>query len=85
MLTYEYKCSACGLMFERRQSITDPALTICPDCGGSVQRLISGGSGFILKNAAPGQSSTGHACSLDRSGQTCCGRAEPCGQKPCET
>ncbi len=48
MPTYEYRCSKCG-EFEVFQKISDPPLEKCPDCGGSVKRLISGGSTFILK------------------------------------
>jgi len=47
MPTYEYKCEKCG-MFEVSQRITEDALTACPTCSGSVERLISA-SAFHLK------------------------------------
>ncbi len=51
MPTYDYKCDSCGYQFEAFQSMKDNPLTTCPDCGGSVQRLIGGGNGFIFKGS----------------------------------
>ncbi len=48
MPTYEYECSACRRVFEIRQRITEPPLTTCEECGGSVHRLLSAAP-FILK------------------------------------
>jgi putative FmdB family regulatory protein len=50
MPTYEYACSACGSEWEEIQRITAPPLEVCPKCGkSSAHRLISAGTGFILK------------------------------------
>lgn len=50
MPTYEYACEACGHQFEQFQSITAAPIRKCPACGKrKVQRLISGGSGFLFK------------------------------------
>src|SRR3989442_11275010 len=46
--TYEYQCEKCQRVFEIRQRITEPALTICEVCGGHVKRLLSPAP-FILK------------------------------------
>jgi putative FmdB family regulatory protein len=46
--TYEYECDACHRTFEVRQRISEPALTTCDACGGSVRRLLSPAP-FILK------------------------------------
>jgi putative FmdB family regulatory protein len=46
--TYEYECSGCHRVFEVRQRISEPALTTCDVCGGSVHRLLSS-TPFILK------------------------------------
>lgn len=59
MLTYAYECDKCG-EFEWEQSIRDPRLEACPHCGAPVERLISGGSGFIMKG---GGSSFENKCS----------------------
>ncbi len=48
MPTYEYQCEKCQRVFEIRQRITEPALTICEVCGGHVKRLLSPAP-FILK------------------------------------
>ncbi len=87
MPTYEYRCERCGLAFDRRQAITEAALDECPDCGGPVHRLVSGGSGFILKEPGPARESAVADCSLQRTGRTCCGRSRrcetpSCGEKP---
>src|SRR5437667_11710467 len=46
--TYEYQCEKCQRVFEIRQRITEPALTICEVCGVHVKRLLSPAP-FILK------------------------------------
>jgi putative FmdB family regulatory protein len=84
MPTYEYECETCGLRFERRQAITEEPVTKCPECHGKVQRLISGGIGFILRGSGQGRAGRrGNECSLEQAGITCCGRNERCGKPPC--
>lgn len=84
MPTYQYECRACGQSFEREQSITEPALTRCPECGGEVRRVISGGSGFMFKGGGQGRiGRSGKGCSLEQTGKTCCGRAQRCDKPPC--
>jgi putative FmdB family regulatory protein len=46
--TYEYECDSCHRVFEIRQRISEPAITTCDVCGGSVRRLLSAAP-FILK------------------------------------
>ncbi len=86
MPTYEYRCDACGNVFERFQSMTEKPLTVCPTCKGPVTRLIGGGSAIILKGSRSDVSHHGQthapACGRDR---PCCGREVPCDTKPCET
>jgi putative FmdB family regulatory protein len=83
MPTYEYKCTACGFSFERWQSISEPPLEECPQCGGATKRLVSGGSGFLLKNLGGGEQRNSSTCSLEQTGRTCCGRQEKCGEPSC--
>ena len=40
MPTYVYRCKTCEVTFECRQKMTDACLTECPECGGSVHRVI---------------------------------------------
>jgi putative FmdB family regulatory protein len=49
MPTYEYECDGCGISFERFQRISDDPIRTCPECGGSVRRLISAGGGLVFK------------------------------------
>ena len=52
MPTYEYECRSCGHEFETFQSMSDDALTDCPECRRSdLRRLIGGGSGIIFKGS----------------------------------
>ncbi len=63
MPLYAYQCQDCGLTFERRQSFSEAPITVCPECGGAVQRLIQPvgiifkGSGFYVTDNR-GKSST---------------------------
>jgi putative FmdB family regulatory protein len=49
MPTYEYKCRDCDHTFERFQGINEEPIEECPECGGSVRRLISSGGGLVFK------------------------------------
>lgn len=49
MPTYQYRCNECSYEFSEFQSITADPLSTCPECGGAVKRLISGGAGFLFK------------------------------------
>jgi putative FmdB family regulatory protein len=52
MPTYEYRCRDCGHTFDIVQSMKDDALTVCPECGGSLRKVFGApmisfkGSGF---------------------------------------
>ncbi|MFZ5758842.1 MAG: FmdB family zinc ribbon protein [Thermodesulfobacteriota bacterium] len=48
MPIYEYECEKCNKVTEAWQSIADEPLTTCPDCHGSLKKLISS-SAFHLK------------------------------------
>lgn len=52
MPTYDYRCKNCGHEMAVFQSITDDALTKCPECGeDALQRLIGAGAGIIFKGS----------------------------------
>lgn len=57
----------------------------CPDCSGKVKRMISGGTGFILKSSdrVSRVNRGGAECALEQTGRTCCGRNERCGKVSC--
>lgn len=51
MPTYEYCCSNCSKEFELFQSISSDPFANCPQCGTSVRRSLSGGTGIIFKGS----------------------------------
>ena len=77
MPAYEYCCENCGEHFERRQKMSDPEVEACPDCGGGVKRLISGGAGAITGRG--GES----AMSRPACGEGACCMNEGCGMGGC--
>jgi len=87
MPTYEYRCHTCGKEFEKFQKITDDPVTICPECGGSVEKLIGAGSGILFKGRGfyATDYGTGNMQTRCGRGSTCCGRETPCETKPCES
>ena len=48
MPIYEYQCIACEKITEAMQKFSDEPLTVCPECGGQLKKLISNTS-FVLK------------------------------------
>ena len=69
MPTYEYACRNCSHRFETWQKMTDEPLTICPECGGHIRRvlfpagIVFKGSGFYKTDHASGAmgGENGHA------------------------
>jgi len=65
MPLYEYKCSACGNLFEKIVKFSDPPLETCPKCGGKVEKLLSSpaiqfkGSGWYINDYAKKSSKDG--------------------------
>jgi len=82
MPAYEYECATCSHHFERRQKMSEPPISICPECGGGVKRLISGGAGAISKGSGGSSAHKQMNCGL---GGACCGQgAGCCGEMGCE-
>lgn len=58
MPIYEYRCEDCGELTEMLQRFDDPPLGSCPECGGSVKKLVSApafqfkGSGWYVTDYA---------------------------------
>ncbi|NUQ80742.1 MAG: zinc ribbon domain-containing protein [Bacteroidetes bacterium] len=50
MPTYDYRCTACGVIFEKFSKMSDPSVTACQSCGSDAERVISGGS-FVFKGS----------------------------------
>jgi putative FmdB family regulatory protein len=41
MPLYEYKCISCQKLVEKIQKFSDPEITVCPHCGGTLERVVS--------------------------------------------
>ena len=67
MPLYEYECKECGVRFERRQPYQDKPLTVCPECNGTLRRVIGTtgvifkGPGFYVNDHAKAGSKAKHA------------------------
>jgi putative FmdB family regulatory protein len=65
MPTYEYVCRDCRHQFETWQKMTDEPLTICPECGGQIRRvlfpagIVFKGSGFYKTDHSNSNSAGG--------------------------
>ncbi|AEC21311.1 hypothetical protein PT7_2771 [Pusillimonas sp. T7-7] len=51
MPIYAYKCSACGHAQDVLQKMSDPVLTVCPECGVSAYQKQVTAAGFQLKGS----------------------------------
>jgi len=58
MPTYEYLCQSCSHRFETWQKMADEPLTVCPECGNHIRRVlfpagvVFKGSGFYKTDSA---------------------------------
>jgi putative FmdB family regulatory protein len=52
MPTYDYRCDACEHQFEEFQSMSEPPLKKCPQCGKKkLRRLFGTGAAVLFKGA----------------------------------
>ena|SRR6266487_1326937 len=89
MPTYEYLCRTCSHRFETWQKMTEEPLTICPECGGHIRRvlfpagIVFKGSGFYKTdhgNSAlpPSNGSNGETKKVEeKSSETKTGESKP--------
>src|SRR5919107_609724 len=65
--TYAYRCADCGHAFDIHQAFTDDALTVCPECNGTLRKQFGSvgvtfkGSGFYRtdsRSSTPASTST---------------------------
>jgi putative FmdB family regulatory protein len=92
MPTYLYKCQDCGHRFEHFQGFHDDPLEVCPDCQGTVRRVIGNvgvtfkGSGFYRtdsreaskkKSSSSSSGSSGSSGKADGSSDSASGSATP--------
>lgn len=80
MPTYSYRCLSCGVEFDAQQAFTDPALTTCESCGGSLRKLFNtigvtfNGSGFYRTDSRAG---AGASAGSSGSSESSSGSATP--------
>ena len=51
MPIYAYRCAACGHSKDVLQKMSDPVLTVCPDCGADAFQKQVTAAGFQLKGS----------------------------------
>ena len=51
MPIYEYRCSACGFQNDYLQKVSDPVLTVCPECHKETLAKQLTAAGFQLKGS----------------------------------
>ncbi|HMK57306.1 MAG TPA: zinc ribbon domain-containing protein [Dissulfurispiraceae bacterium] len=72
MPIYEYGCTKCGKTHEIMQKFSDAPLSVCPDCGGKVKKMISNtsfvlkGTGWYATDYASGKSGAGEKNASDK-------------------
>jgi len=94
MPVYEYECPQCAKVHEVQQRMTDDPLTVCPECGGEVKKLISmssfqlkGGGWYADGYSGGGANGKGSAAKKDKKASTapapsCQGGKSPCAGCP---
>lgn len=76
MPTYVYRCKNCEHQFEVVQRISDEPLRDCPECGGTIGRLlfpvgiVFKGSGFHVNDYPSSRSSGGNGRKTDEKSQS---------------
>ncbi len=82
MPTYAYRCSNCGVEFERFQKFTDKPLTRCPECRGKVNRvpqaagIVFKGSGWYINDSKSASATTSNKKSSGKEKTGEAGKAE---------
>ena len=82
MPIYEYECKSCCVRFERKQSVHDAPVEICPDCGGPVRKLFFP-AGIIFKGS--GFYKTDYASASSRSDSSSSGASESAKSEPAKS
>ncbi len=51
MPVYTYRCSNCGVQFDKQQSFSDQPLTRCPECGKKTLKKVYQPVGIVFKGS----------------------------------
>jgi putative FmdB family regulatory protein len=85
MPLYEYECTSCHRRTEKIQKFSDPELTLCPHCGGPLERTITAaavafkGGGWYkdgYASAKPSSNSEGSGSSDNSGSDSSSGKVE---------
>jgi putative FmdB family regulatory protein len=82
--TYAYRCADCGHAFDIHQAFTDDALTVCPECGGTLRKVFGSvgvtfkGSGFYRTDSR-GSTTSGAKASEPKAGAAASGSTSSTG------
>ncbi|MEA5154487.1 FmdB family zinc ribbon protein [Raineyella sp.] len=91
MPRYQYQCTSCGHDLEVRQSFSEPALTVCPQCEGKLRKVFNAvgvvfkGSGFYKTDSRSGSSASIPAGSATSSSSTAGGTESSSSAAPSTT
>jgi putative FmdB family regulatory protein len=78
---YPYRCTQCGHQYEKVQKFNAEPETVCPQCGGPVERTLTApalqfkGSGWYINDYAPKAASGSASKPADSSSSTA--KSEP--------
>jgi putative FmdB family regulatory protein len=74
---YPYRCTQCGHRFEKIQHFSDEPETVCPKCGGALERPLTApglqfkGAGWYVNDYAPkGGSASGDGAGAEKKTET---------------
>lgn len=90
MPIYTYRCNNCEHQFDIRQRMSDDPLTVCPNCDGSIRRIVTSvgvvfkGSGFYVtdnRNGSSGKSSSKKETSDTKSAAESSAKTKESGEK----
>jgi putative FmdB family regulatory protein len=65
MPRYDYRCTNCGHVYEKREGFDAPAVQECPECAGTARRVLTPpaivfkGSGWYVTDSRKGSASDG--------------------------
>src|SRR6266704_2800551 len=76
---YSYTCTSCNEVVEKRQSYTDPPLTMCEQCGGTLRKIIHP-VGIVFKGSG-WYSTDSRAASTSATGTGASGTSDSSGSK----
>lgn len=75
MPTYEYQCKSCDHRFEIWQKMADEPLTICPQCHGTIRRVLFP-AGIVFKGSGFYKTDHGSSAPASEKNQTAAGESK---------